>query len=256
MLTSSAMKEIDNIKYFNVADICENVFHNKITQEEIIGYFEAGKIIGKKIDNEWHANDEAINNFYHNVFLEERAFTVGPHRIDLSDIKLKGRILDIGGGGEGVIGQFKREQVVAIDPNRKELEEAPSIGDLKIVMDAKDLKFLDNTFDTATSFFTFMYVPKTDHNKIFQEIYRVLKKNGEFAIWDIILPRREDNKKELFVIRLKIKIGDKTIDTGYGTMWNKEQDMHYFSNLGKDIGFKILESREDDNNFYLRFRKE
>ncbi|MFX1599980.1 MAG: methyltransferase domain-containing protein, partial [Promethearchaeota archaeon] len=160
------------------------------------------------------------------------------------------------GGGEGVIGQFKREQVVAIDPNRKELEEAPSIGDLKIVMDAKDLKFLDNTFDTATSFFTFMYVPKTDHNKIFQEIYRVLKKNGEFAIWDIILPRREDNKKELFVIRLKIKIGDKTIDTGYGTMWNKEQDMHYFSNLGKDIGFKILESREDDNNFYLRFRKE
>ena len=33
-------------------------------------------------------------------------------------------ILDIGGGGEGIIGKLKGEQVVAIDPNKRELEEA------------------------------------------------------------------------------------------------------------------------------------
>ena len=33
--------------------------------------------------------------------------------------ELNGRILDIGGGGEGIIGRLYREQVVAID-NRQE----------------------------------------------------------------------------------------------------------------------------------------
>jgi len=45
--------------------------------------------------------------------------------------------LDIGGGGEGVIGQMKGKQVIAIDPNRRELEEAAD-GPLKIVMDARE----------------------------------------------------------------------------------------------------------------------
>ena len=80
-------------------------------------------------------------------------------------------------------------------------------------MDANDLKFLDNTFDSVTSFFTLMYVPKNEHKNIFQELYRVLKKNGEFALWDAIMPRRGDDDRNIFVIRLKVKMDDKTIDT-------------------------------------------
>ena len=44
------------------------------------------------------------------------------HKIDLSNIELKGRILDIGGGGEGIIGQLKGKQVVAIDRRESELK--------------------------------------------------------------------------------------------------------------------------------------
>jgi len=162
------MKEIDNVEYFDINDISE-MFHKKISAEEIRGYFEEGEIKGKKLENEWYANQNAIDDFK-NLLVDERAIFVGPYKIDLSNIELKGRILDIGGGGEGVIGQFKGEQVVAIDPNRSELEEAKSTKDLKIVMDAKDLQFLDNTFDTVTAFFTMMYIPIADHKKVFEEM--------------------------------------------------------------------------------------
>jgi len=41
-------------------------------------------------------------------------------------------------------------------------------------MDAKDLQFLDETFETATAFYMFMYVPMENRKEIFEEIYRVL----------------------------------------------------------------------------------
>ena len=38
---------------------------------------------------------------------------------------LEGKILDIGGGGEGVIGRLYQERVVAVDCCQKELDDAP-----------------------------------------------------------------------------------------------------------------------------------
>ncbi len=98
-----------------------------------------------------------------------------------------GFILDIGGGGEGVIGQLRGKDVVAIDFRKEELLEA-SDGPLKIIMDAKDLKFLDESFKTATAFFSLMYLKeKEDQLKVFREVARVLKPGGKFHIWEIDL---------------------------------------------------------------------
>jgi len=97
-------------------------------------------------------------------------------KIDMTDVELSGRILDVGGGGEGIIGLLKGENVVAIDRRESELKEAPPGDYLKIIMDAKELKFIGETFDTATAFFTLMYIPLEIHQIIFQEIHRVLKK--------------------------------------------------------------------------------
>src|SRR5512140_1179824 len=93
--------------------------------------------------------------------------------VTVEDFPSQGSILDIGGGGEGVIGQLKGRQVIAIDLIKRELEDAPTGPLLKIVMDARDLKFLDGSFATATVFFTFMYIDPGDHAKVFQEIRRV-----------------------------------------------------------------------------------
>jgi ubiquinone/menaquinone biosynthesis C-methylase UbiE len=187
--------------------------------------------------------------------MKERAFFVGPYKIDLSDINLDGRILDIGGGGEGVISQYMNQQVIAIDLREEELKEVPENDALKIVMDAKNLLFLENSFNTVTAFFTLLYVPEFDREKIFHEIHRVLKNDGEFVLWDVVIPKRGDGSKDMFVVELEVKIFDKLIKTGYGTSWNKEQDMSYYSDLAKSTGFKVLKQEINNEIFYIRFKK-
>ncbi len=248
------MKDIDKIQYLNVSEIYE-VLDQKITEEEIEKYFEDGKINGIKIENKWHADQEAIDYFIKNVILKERTYNVGLHTIDLSNIKLTGRILDIGGGGQAIISQFKGEQVVAIDKNKNELEEAPDSKGLKVIMDAKELKFLDNTFDTVTAFFTLMYIPVEDYKIIFEEIYRVLKKGGNFVIWDVLIPVKGNDKRDIFFIELKVKIFDRIEEAGFGVSWNKEINIDTFTNLAKNIGFETLERKVDKDTIYIRFRK-
>ena len=83
--------------------------------------------------------------------------------VPVLDFPAKGLILDIGGGGWGVIGQLKGKQVVAVDLRKREFEEAPGEPLIKIIMDARDLKFLDKTFDPATVSFAFMCLAPADH---------------------------------------------------------------------------------------------
>jgi len=180
---------------------------------------------GLKIDNEWHINKETVD-FLADVMINKkidwsRIFAIKEQKVNLSNIRLEGLILDIGGGGQGVIGQFKKDKVIAIDHNERELEEAPE-GGLKIIMDAGELKFLNNTFDTVTSLFTFMYIPKSEHQKIFKEIHRVLKKDGNLVLWDVIIPKRENQIHAMFSLPLKIKINDIELDAGYGVFWAKK----------------------------------
>lgn len=247
------MKKIDDIEYFDVVEISER-FLRKKTEEEIKELFKQSKINGKKIEDEWHADKEAID-YYIKLFMNEKYFTIGPLEIDLAEIEMDGRILDIGGGGEGVIGQFKGEQVIAIDPSKRELEGANESKALNIIMDAKDLKFLDNTFDSVSTFFTMMYIPLTDHKEIFKEIHRVLKKRGEFFLWDLVIPKRENDEKELYIVLLKIKVHEKLIDSGYGAKWEKEQDANHFLRLAKEVGFEVLEQKIEEDIFYIKFKK-
>ena len=67
--------------------------------------------------------------------------------------KLTGSILDIGGGGEAVIGQIYKDRVTAIDNCKEELEEAPDCCS-KQLMDATELSFPDDSFDNVTFFYT------------------------------------------------------------------------------------------------------
>lgn len=63
------------------------------------------------------------------------------------------RILDIGGGGEGIISTLYKEKVVAIDIRIEELNEISEISSFKIVMDATKLTFADDQFERTTAFF-------------------------------------------------------------------------------------------------------
>lgn len=186
---------------------------------------------------------------------DDRMYTIDVQGIDMSGLRLDGRILDIGGGGEGIVGQVLGEKVISIDSRSDELKEAAD-GPLKIMMDACDLKFLDNTFDAATSFFTLMYIEKHYHQKVFAEIYRVLKEEGTFIIWDVVISKYQNGDKDIFVVPLDIKLKDKNVTTAYGVMWNQaEQDMNYYIKLGREAGFEVIESKDNNRVYTIKFKK-
>jgi ubiquinone/menaquinone biosynthesis C-methylase UbiE len=78
-------------------------------------------------------------------------------------------------------------QVVAIDTSEKELMETHNDA-LKVVIDEADLRFLPKSFDVCTAFFSLMYIPESMHQEVFEEVFRVLKGNGRFLIWDVRIP--------------------------------------------------------------------
>jgi len=175
--------------------------------------------------------------------------------VTVGDFPAESFILDIGGGGEGVIGQLKGRQVVAIDISKRELEEAPP-GPLKVVMDARDLKFLDNTFHTATVFFTFMYIASNDHQKVFEELQRVLSPGGRLLIWDVIFPEPTDKIKNTALFRFTFRLPHKEIRTGYGVRRPEgEQGLAHFTDLATKTGFHIVSHKEDGRWFFLEVEK-
>ncbi|WDV45876.1 methyltransferase domain-containing protein [Clostridiaceae bacterium M8S5] len=178
---------------------------------------------------------------------EDRMYFHKEQKVNLQELNCDGTILDIGGGGEGVIGNIFKEKVIAIDPRRDELEEALE-GPVKLVMDARNMDFLDNMFDYVTSFFTLMYIAKKDHKKVLQEMYRVLKPNGKVMIWDTCIPKPFVEDKDIYVVQLDISTKDKNIKTGYGTKWSEEkiQDISYYIKLCEDVGFSILDRKEGE----------
>jgi ubiquinone/menaquinone biosynthesis C-methylase UbiE len=192
----------------------------------------------------------------HKPLSQEKVYRFGRLDVAVEDFPAEGLILDIGGGGEGVIGQLKGRQVVAIDLLKRELEDAPGKPLMKIVMDARDLKFLDRSFSTATVFFTFMYIAGADHPKVFQELHRVLTTGGRLLIWDVIFPKLPDETTGAAVFPLKIRLPDKEITTGYGVRWPEgEQGLAHYIELAREAGFEVVSQKEHERWFFLGLRK-
>jgi ubiquinone/menaquinone biosynthesis C-methylase UbiE len=186
---------------------------------------------------------------------KDRIYFIGKQEISLKCLEIDQLILDLGGGGEGIIGRLMGEKVIAIDPSIRELQEAPP-GPLKIVMDARDLQFLDASFSIVTAFFTLMYINEVDHRKVFKEVLRVLEPGGEFWIWDGQLPTCLDTTKDNIAFHLIIILPNEVIETGYGTKWPKvEIDAGYYLHLAEEVGFTLVNSESSEITFKLQFRK-
>ena len=173
--------------------------------------------------------------------------------IDLTGTNLTGRILDIGGGGEGVIAQLAGENVIAIDNRPEELMETPDIG-LKIVMDACKLQFLDHAFDGVTAFFSLMYMNAQDMATAIQEAYRVLKPGGALHIWDITIP--SEITADIFLAHTTIKINPAlTITPSYGIGWHRGHSAEGVRGICTAVGFTPVETIPMGEAFYLHMVK-
>jgi SAM-dependent methyltransferase len=185
----------------------------------------------------------------------QSSFTHPRLEVVVPDFPAESLILDIGGGGEGVIGQLKGQQVVAIDLSKRELAEAPGKPLLKIVMDARDLKFLDESFHTVTVFFTFMYIDPADHEKVFREIHRVLAPGGRVLVWDPIFPNERDPAHVNILFPLHVELPQKEIDTGYGARFREGQACDHFVELAGKAGFQVVSRKNEAGWFFLELER-
>ncbi len=163
------------------------------------------------------------------------ALTKPKQHISIQEIP-QGRVIDIGGGGEGVIAQAGGARVVAIDKYISEIHEArdKALDVPWMVADATALPFSNQCFDNATAFFSCMYMPGDVQEKVFRETRRVLKEGGEFWIWDAhIVP-----KSKVFAIRLQVDSPDMhTVNTAYGVKATK-QSAATIGSLLRQAGFE------------------
>ena len=147
----------------------------------------------------------------------------------------EGRVLDIGGGGEGVIAQAGGAMVVAIDKCISEIHEARENATTTpwMVADGTELPYKNNSFDNATAFFSCMYMTDDLKEYVFKETRRVLKKGGEFWIWDV---RMASN--QVFAIRLNVDFSENhTIKTIYGVKAKDQSDVS-MCHLLHEAGFE------------------
>jgi ubiquinone/menaquinone biosynthesis C-methylase UbiE len=185
------------------------------------------------------------------------------HLAERQDIVIEGLpdagyILDIGGGCRGTIGRIKPKQVVAIDISPRELKEAPS-DFLKIVMDATDLKFLDNNFPTVTAYYSLMFMKPDIQEKVFAEVFRVLQPGGTWLVWDAVVPAATPgSEKESYTAWLRTHLPNETIVYGYSMLkFEKPLDVKYYSGLATRAGFQIAEVKEQGGgkSFSMKLRK-
>ena len=167
------------------------------------------------------------------------------------DKELNGKILDIGGGGEGIIGRLYTDQVVAIDIRQDELDEAPT-GFEKILMDATHLKFKDNSFDHVTSFYTLMFMSTEDQKSAVSEATRVLKNSGELHIWDCDILSAYP---EPFCMDVAVQLPDEHISTTYGVGKMDSQDENSIIEMCLNSGLIFVAKKYSKCGFYLCFRK-
>jgi ubiquinone/menaquinone biosynthesis C-methylase UbiE len=182
----------------------------------------------------------------------ERMFILDQQVVRIDDVfQDDDLILDLGGGGEGIIGRLRGRQVVAVDIHQQELEESAA-GPIKIVADAKKLPFLDGSFDVATAFFFLMYVPNSDRAFVLAEAHRVLRSGAAFYVWDVAIPPRAGRTQEMFVVPIKAELPGMTVETGYGVPWEgREMTVDAIAQIARDAGFTVSDKKEEADTFRL-----
>ena len=185
--------------------------------------------------------------------LTKRLHVIQPQRVRVEDVFGDDeRILDLGGGGEGVIGRLRGRQVVAVDIRKEELDEAPS-GPVKVVADARDLPFPDASFDAATAFFFLMYVSVTDRAAVLREAHRVLRPGGTLRIWDVAIPAPGLRAAKTFAVPVRVELPERTIRTIYGVRWEgHEMSSNDIARAAKEAGFSLAEVERTGASLLIR----
>ena len=165
--------------------------------------------------------------------------------------ELTGSILDVGGGGEGIIGRRYGSAVTVIDNRQEELDEA-SCSCRKLRMDASSLSFAGASFENVTFFYSLMYMNRPVQKAALVEAVRVLKPGGRLLLWDCEIACAYP---EPFLAELDVRWAQERVCTTYGVVKSDPQSMEDFLNLCRGNGLTLLKTETASGHFYLEFRK-
>ncbi len=171
--------------------------------------------------------------------------------IRLKRLNSEGLILDIGGGGEGLVSRIEGERVCAVDIQMNEIREAQIHGGSSnwVVGDGRYLCFSDSSFDVVTLWFSLGYMRDwTVKKRVLEEAHRVLKTHGTISILSSKIP----DSVEEFVFWALFTLPDGTLSkTGYGVRGNQGQTMKKVLDLITPLDFTILNIEDHEEWFSI-----
>ncbi len=166
--------------------------------------------------------------------------------------EISGRILDLGGGGEGVIGRIYGRAVTAIDIRQEELDEAPGNFE-RLCMDARRLDFPDTSFDAVTAFYFLMYLAPEDRPAVFAEAARVLRPGGRLHVWDAGYGSASPGPH---LVELEIDAAGEPISTTYGVLGGgMELSSGELLRCAENAGLSPVSKARHGEHFYLIWEK-
>lgn len=185
-------------------------------------------------------------------WLSHKMHLIKPQIVSFEQFKsVPAPILDLGGGGAGVIGRLFGKAVTAVDLRQSELDETPN-GPIKVVADARNLPFESNHFATATAFYFFMYLNSSDYLAVLNEAYRTLAPGGDFYIWDTVIQEQGTDPATLFAVPVAVKLPNQWIKTAYGVSWKgRLLNATILEKLAETAGFIVQKSMTDHQNAFL-----
>jgi ubiquinone/menaquinone biosynthesis C-methylase UbiE len=176
-------------------------------------------------------------------------YETSTQKISLQPIETQGRILDIGGGGEGLVSRIEGANVCAVDIRLSEIREAQIHNPPAnwFVGDGRNLCFRDAVFDVVTLWFSLGYMREWPiKERVIAEAYRVLESEGRISILGSKITENSDHH----IFWAHFTLPDGTISkTGYGVMGNQNQTQYRVSKLLEQVGF-VIQIQEDNGDWF------
>jgi ubiquinone/menaquinone biosynthesis C-methylase UbiE len=185
----------------------------------------------------------------------KNSFETPLQEVELKHLPQEGLIIDIGGGGEGLVSRIETSRVCVVDINLNKIREAMIYGQVTqwILSDASMLSVKDERFNVATLWFSLGYIQDWDSKKqAIAEVARVLRRSGQISI----LGARITCSDSRFVMRAIFHFPDGSISKmSYGMDGTQRQDAEAVVRLLQETGFSNITSEDNGHWFRVDARK-
>ncbi len=175
--------------------------------------------------------------------------------IKLQGFSEKGLILDIGGGGEGLVSRIGGDRVCALDIRMSEIREAQIHGHSSnwFVADGANLCFKDEVFDIVTLWFSLGYMSDWKTKQaVLKAAHRVLKKNGRLSVLASHIPESDGR----FIFWATFTLPDGICSKiGYGVKGAQNQTLPRILELVTKAGFNQHLHEDHGEWFKVESRK-